>query len=209
MNFFHKIFFIISFIIFLPVLAFAEKSDYLLVFAEFSDGAFGSVGVEQYAIDSSDVHLYEFGTYEVRLTHAEVVVGHNFFEVSGNKKKEVIGGNKDYRTYSTYTATKQSVRVALPLLVSVDPENSNIQILKGDVVLFDKKLSELDIDIISANTNRIMIKDREVSALPPLDSSQNTSTPSEHGSFLWLIILLILGIGAFVLHKKGKLKPLG
>ena len=217
MIFFRKIIFTICIIGLLPFVALAATKDYLIVSMEFADGVFTQAGAEEYALDSADARIYASGTYEMRLYEGGQMIGNNFFEIPENGEMETIGiadKNTGIRAYGTTTPVSQIVQVSLPLVKSISPEDASIQILKGGQTLFDKKLSEFEVNVISANTNRVLIKIPPPPAPPSLseETAQTEAKPepsSRSGnSLLWIIIGLVLAAGIFALYEKGKIRSI-
>lgn len=146
-------------VLFLPLGAYASTSDYLVVSANYSDGVFSNVVAETNIIESSEVRIYKTGTYEMDLYDESGVLSKNFFEIPKLGTVEVVGrdSNSGIKTYGTAKETSSFINVTLPFTKSVRPEDSGIQIKKGKTIVFDKKLSEIGLSVISSSINELIL----------------------------------------------------
>ena len=212
---FRKKFLIVSFasVALLPLFARAQTGDYLFISGEYASSTFTHVMVDERTLDAADAHLYQKGTYEARLYTGDKTIGRNFFEIPENEKMEVISivtqsaAASSSNSYGTFTAASQVIQVTVPLISSVQSEKSGIQILKNGQILFDKKLSELAFNVASANTNHVLVKEPGPPvAEPPV---QQPATSSGAGtSWIWIILVMLCAGIVFMLHKKGKFRPI-
>lgn len=219
MNLYHKIFLAVALALFAFPLSVHAQADYLIVTAEFESGAVVSVTADQQALSEPLPTVYASGTYQIQLYSGAEIISRNYFEVSAPRKHEVIGqatGGDGERVYGEFTPSTQIAQASVPLLKSVDPEVTNLKILKGDTVLFDKKLSAIPLNVISAASARVLIKDppppvftpTAEEAAPQTDyAGEAQPTPSYTGPRL-LLLIGIIGAGIYFANKKGWLnKP--
>ena len=182
--------------IFLPLGTFAATQDYLVVSADYTyvGGNFSNVVGQVQTIDTKQVHIYKSGTYKMELYDRTGVIANNFFEIPKAGIMEVIGTDVSTgaQSYSTAPTTKEIIQSVLPLTKSLRPEDASIRILKGKTVLFDKKLSDISISIISEGINKLILPPpppappiTPAPAIKPLVSATDwmtTTTPISNGT---------------------------
>lgn len=221
MSLYHKIFLAIALaLLAAPFSVHAQAADYLIVTAEFENAMVVSVMADQQALNEPLPIVYANGTYQIQLYSGAEIIGRNYFEVPLSKKHEVIGqstGSDGERVYGEFTPSSQIAQVPVPILKSVDPEVTGLKILKGDLILFDKKLSAIPLNVISAASVRVLVKDppppnftssEQMAEASPEATAADEYNPNNESRGGWLVIILLIIGAAYLVNKKGWLEKI-
>ena len=151
MNFLSKNIIIILFsVTFLPVLVFAQYQDTLFVFGFVSEGQFNLESIEQRVLDQNDIQVFTHGSYQVKLLKGKNVIASNFFEVEENPEMRVEIQNRKQEEF--FRSDRSFFDIKLLLNQDLDVANGTIEIWKGKDLLYSKKLSELPVEVLTAES---------------------------------------------------------
>ncbi len=186
-----------------PLFAFAAPQDYLYVSLDYdyTTHAFSNLSADQRVVDSFKVVAQDIGDYTMTLEDKSGLVSQTKFSIPADSLVESLGnqdqGGRESKT-SAYSAT-----IALELPKSISVEDSNIIISKGNQILLKQKLSEISIQILKADTSRIIIPSQDPS-FPPFASGGKTPMNIWLLSGLVVLLIIILGAGIFIFVRKSK-----
>lgn len=201
MAFYNKFLILILFL--LPSFIFAKSNNYLLVTGSYSRGSYKIDNIESRIFDSSGVHIYSTGQYQIKISDSNGSVTNNFFEIVENQTREVIIKDNKYSTFSTSSG---QFSVIVPVADNFTTDNSSIQLLKDSKIIIDQKISNLPFQ------NLIVKKDnQDESAIPfPSISPSISPVPSPGNSIsLWmitvyiLIAVILIGVIIWFIRKKS------
>lgn len=179
-----KILLLVFFSITTPVFVFAQNQDYLVVAGTLSNSQINLESVEQRVFSQSEVIVYKSGSYEARILKGEKIISNNFFEIVENPEIWVeVEGNKPE---GRFESDKAAFNVKLPLNQEINIKDSVIEIWKGDQTLLRQKLSEVPLDIITAQNYPVS----------KTDESRNMNTP-----ILYSIIAVALIMTGWLVWK--------
>ena len=193
-----KIFATLLFLI-LPISTMAEEADYLFVSFDYryTNGSISNMSAEQRVMDASQVSQFP-GEFVLILKDGSEVISQVNFSIRLQPEIEAYDPEQG-GSYATSDVISKTVGISIP--VSLVSDNASISIEKGGQILASQKLSELNLEILSAKESHISVS-RESITYPPLPPLKGSSL------FLPLIIgilgLLVIGLIIwFLMRKKG------
>lgn len=187
----------------LPLTIWAGEADYLFVSLDYdyASGTVTAVGAEQRVVDSSKTNNSSSGDFELILNDTRGLIERVVFRIPEKRRVEIIaapgsqeGTSSEPKIYST--------TLALPVTKSLNADEATLEIRRSGQILFSKKLSEIDLEIVGVKNNSILVASPEIS-LPPLPGFSKESPSLILITAGLLIVLFVLAFWRFLKKRKN------